>query len=104
MYALVLVVFGTGLGPFGASLLLGGYVWTILSAIGDTAVVIGLVRKRADHLLRWGSFLSFAMWIFGGLAFVLSGQAATTFIVVIPWLLFYAYTYLASFFRDETGI
>lgn len=104
LIAIGLILFGSGLGTFGAALLFNGALWASLLAIGSTATVIGLIVKRAWLLLRWGAFLSFLMWIFGGLAFILSGQAITTFVVVLPWLLFYMYVYLASHFRDETGI
>lgn len=102
--AIFLILTGTGLGPFGTALLFNGLLWSVLLALGATMTVAGMIWKRLCFWLRWGSFLSFSMWIFGGLAFILAGQAITTFVVVIPWLIFYAYIYLASFFRDETGI
>lgn len=104
---IILFYFATnpvGLGAFGTALAFNGVIWTLLLCAGTSATILGLIWARFRLLLRWGAFLSFAMWIFGGLAFILAGQAVTTFIVVLPWLLFYAYVYLASFFRDETGI
>jgi len=102
--ALFLLLTGTGLGTFGEGLFLSGAIWVPLEIIGATSVIIGLIARRATLFLRWGAFLSFILWVFGAMSFVISGQAITSFVVVGPWLVFYAYVYLASFFRDATGI
>lgn len=93
-----------GLGPFGAALPVTGFLWTPLIFLATTATVVGLVWVRRINFLRYGAFGSFVLWIFGGVAFIASGQALTAGVVILPWLIFYAYIYLASFFRDETGI
>ena len=72
--------------------------------VGTSAVILAFLFKRMVFLLRWGAFLAFLMWVFGAIAFASSGQAITAFVVALPWILFYAYVYLASFFREETGI
>lgn len=102
--AIFLILVGTGLGTFGAALLFDGLLWSGLLALGSTSAIVGMIWKSRTFWLRWGAFLAFAMLVFGGIAFVLAGQTVTTIIVVVPWLLFYAYIYLASFFRNETGI
>lgn len=103
--AAFLLLFGTiGLGPFGVALPFSGNLWVPLLLLGTNATVYGMVRRKANRALEWGSFLSFIMWVFGGVAFLGSGQAVTFFVVVCPWLIFYAYIYLASHFRDETGL
>lgn len=102
--ALFLLLNGTGLGTFGEGLLFSAIVWVILEIIGSTATIVGLMVRKATLFLRWGAFLSFLMWIFGGVSFAVTGQAITAAVVVAPWLIFYAYVYLASFFRDATGI
>ena len=103
--ALILLLFGSiGLGTFGAALPFTGFIWVPLLLLGTNATVFGMLFQRAHKALVYGSFLSFAMWIFGAIAFIASGQALTAGVVVLPWLIFYAYIYLASFFRDETGI
>lgn len=102
--AAALMLFGPGLEEFGKGLPFEGYMWTPLLCIGTTATVIGLAFVKRVFLLKYGAFLSFLMWIFGGIAFATTGQMITAIIVALPWLIFYAYVYLASFFRDETGI
>lgn len=101
--ALFLLFFST-LGPFGAALPFSGYLWAPLLTVSTTATVVGLIWIRRVFLLKWGAFISFLMWVMGAIAFTTSGQIITAVIVALPWLLFYAYVYLASFFRDETGI
>jgi hypothetical protein len=102
--ALFLLLFGSGLGAFGEELILGALLWSSLMVVSTTATIIGLIFAKRIWLLRSGAFFSFTLWIFGALAFALAGQAITSVIVVIPWLLFYAYVYLASFFRQQTGL
>lgn len=103
--ALFLLFFGPiGLGPFGAALPFSGYMWAPLITASTTATVVGLIWIRRVFLLKYGAFVSFMMWILGGFAFATSGQLITAIIVATPWALFYAYVYLASFFREETGI
>jgi len=103
--ALFLLLFtATGLGPFGAALPFSGYMWAPLITVSTSATIVGLIWMKRVFLLRYGAFVSFIMWILGGIAFATSGQVITAVIVAAPWLLFYAYVYLASFFRDQTGI
>lgn len=102
--ALFLLLFGSGLGAFGEGLFLSGGIWVPLEIIASTATIIGLIVKRATFFLRWGAFFSFILWVFGCISFAITGNIITSVVVVAPWLIFYAYVYLASFFRDTTGI
>jgi hypothetical protein len=103
--ALALLIFSPeGLGPFGDALPFDGFMWAPLLVVATTATVIGLIWQRRERFLRYGAFVSFLMWVLGGIAFVLSGEVISLVIIALPWLLFYAYVYLASHFRDQTGI
>jgi hypothetical protein len=93
-----------GLEEFGKALPIDSYVWTVVTVIATTMTVLGLMFTKAPVLLRWGSFASFLAWLMGGFAFATSGQAITAVIVALPWIIFYIYAHLASYFRDETGI
>lgn len=103
--AMFLLIFGPiGLGAFGAALPFTGWLWAPLLFLSTNATIIGLLFTKRVAFLKYGAFASFLLWIFGALAFIASGQALTAAVVATPWTLFYAYAYLASHFRDETGI
>jgi len=93
-----------GLGTFGAALPFSGWLWAPLLFLSTNTTIVGLIFTKRVFLLKYGSFASFLLWIFGALAFIVSGQALTAALVASPWMLFYAYAYLASHYRDETGI
>lgn len=103
-FAGFLIVFGPGLEEFGEALPVDGYIWVPSLIVTTTATVIGMFIKKRTAFLKYGAFGSFCAWIFGGMGFVESGQTLTAVVVVAPWMLFYAYVYLASLFRDETGL
>ena len=90
--------------PLVAALPFSGWIWVPFLVLGTTATIYGMMRYKALPWLKFGSFLSFIMWIFGGVAFWASGSALTFWVVVLPWMIFYAYTYLAAHFRDEIGL
>lgn len=52
LIAVTLVLFGSGLGPFGESLAFSGLLWASLLAIGSLAVVAGLIVTKAWFVLR----------------------------------------------------
>jgi hypothetical protein len=93
-----------GLGAFGAALPFNGWFWAPTLTIASTSTLAGMIWIKHVLLLRYGAFVSFLMWVLGGMAFVLSNAVALAAVMALPWALFYAYVYLASFFREQTGI
>lgn len=103
--SLGLLLFATGgLGAFGAALPFSGYLWAPLLTASTTATVVGLLWIERVIILRYGAFVSFCMWTLAGISFVIQGELISLVVFGLPFMLFYAYVYLASFFRDKAGI
>lgn len=84
--------------PFATKLALDLLPWSLVLTIGNLLVLIGvMVRSRLS--VQVGAMLTFCMWVFGSISFCLTGQIPTFLVVTLPYLLFFAYIYLAAFFR-----
>lgn len=84
--------------PFATRLLLDILPWSVLLTVGNLLVLLGiLVKSRLT--VQVGSMLAFCMWVFGSISFCLTGQFTTFLVITLPYLIFFAYIYLAAFFR-----
>jgi hypothetical protein len=93
-----------GLMEFGDALPVDGWFWAGTLAVANTLVIVSFLYVKAERLMRYSSFVSAMMWVLGGIAFATSGQKLTAVVVALPWFAFYGYVYLASYFRERTGI
>jgi hypothetical protein len=84
--------------PFASRLVLDLLPWSLILTIGNLLVLTGvIIRSRLS--VQVGAMLAFCMWVFGSISFSLTGQFATFLVVTLPYLIFFAYIYLAAFFR-----
>lgn len=84
--------------PFATKLALDLLPWALILTVGNLLVLIGvIIRSRLS--VQIGAMLAFCMWVFGSISFCLTGQIPTFLVVTLPYLLFFAYIYLAAFFR-----
>lgn len=81
--------------PFVVGLFIGGLPWAILLAVGSILVIVGFAKRRRA-MIRVGSVIAFAMWMFAGISFGLQFNFVTILVVVFPDLLYFGYIYLAS--------
>ena len=84
--------------PFANKLVIDLLPWAVLVTVGNLLTIIG-VLTRVKLSTQIGAMLAFCMWVFGSISFCLTGQATTFLVITLPYLLFFAYVYLASFFR-----
>lgn len=92
LYALV-EVSKVSLSDFGQAVIIGYVPWVIVLFIGNIITVIGLILRNG-WAVKWGAFLSFIMWVFGGIAFLIEHQGLTAVVVILPYLIEYAYLYV----------
>lgn len=86
--------------PFVRELPFNGWLWTPLTILGSLMVMVGMALDRVT-ILRAGTFLSFLMWIFGGISFGAQPDGRfNVILIIIPILLVHAYIYLASYYRE----
>lgn len=84
--------------PFADRLVIGLLPWALLVTVGNLLTIIGILSRNRLSV-QIGAFLAFCMWVFGSISFCLTGQVATFLVITLPYLLFFGYVYLASFFR-----
>lgn len=84
--------------PFATRLLLDILPWSVLLTVGNLLVLMGILIK-SRFSVQVGSMLAFCMWVFGSISFCLTGQFTTFLVITLPYLIFFAYIYLAAFFR-----
>lgn len=75
-------------------------LWASLIAVTGVVLMLGMLID-SDIMVGISAFTSFVLWVFGALAFVLLGSVATLVILIIPFLLFFAYIFVATFVRDN---
>ena len=85
--------------PFTQYLPFHGWSWAPLLTGGGLLTMIGMAKDWV-RFVRVGSFLSFTMWIFGSTTLYLTGGVANLIIFAGPMLILWAYTYVASYYRE----
>lgn len=66
-----------------------------LLVLGGGVGLYGLIRYRLG-IIGVGAIISFAMWVFSSIFFAFTNQVATVFIVALPHLVFFAYSYIVA--------
>lgn len=74
-------------------------LWSSSIALAAVALMLGMFID-SDMLVGISAFISFALWVFGMIAFILLGNVQTVVILIIPFLIFFAYIFVAAFVRD----
>lgn len=85
--------------PFLQALPWEGKVWAPLLTAAAVSSMIGMAGNR-KWPLRVGAFLSFLLWIFGTIAFYITGAAFSIVLISAPMLIFWTYKYLATYVRE----
>lgn len=78
--------------------------WAFLLALSALGVIIGLIID--DRMtIAVASFVQFVLWVFGFFGFLFVGDSGTTIILlIIPFIVFYTYMFLAALLRDNRGL
>lgn len=76
-----------------------GLAWSPLVVIGSLLTMVGMGRAN-EWLVRKSSILNFCLWVFGAVSFYAAGGIGNVLIFGAPMLIFWAYTYLAAYFRE----
>ena len=87
---------------FLSSLPFGGLLFGPLTALSAVVAMFGMATDN-PRAVRVGSFASFCVWLFVGLAFGAT-NVLNVFILPLPMLVFWGYKYLASFVRERNGV
>lgn len=91
------------IAEFQKALPFEGWVWGASLVAGALTTIYALWKNKRGAL-RIGSGASLAMWVFGLVSFVLSGEAVSVVIIGLPYLAFFTYLFLASTFRTRRGL
>lgn len=78
-------------------------LWVSLIALSGIALMLGMFID-SDGLVGTSAFVSFACWVFGMITFALLGNVQTIVLLIAPFLIFFAYIFLAAFLRDRNRI
>lgn len=84
--------------PFATKLALDLLPWALIVTVGNILTIIGVLTRNRPAV-QIGSMMAFCMWVFASISFCLTGQIPTFLVIILPYLLFFAYMYLAAFFR-----
>ena len=98
-----LVAFTRGDKAFDSMPYVSMEAWALVLTIGALGIIVGMSTKKV-WALRAGAMVSFLGWLWGSLVFALNGQSITVVVVTLPWLAFYVYLYIASYFRTTIGL
>jgi hypothetical protein len=90
-----------GVKEFLAALpIINPYVWSGSLLVASVVKYIGM-GLDLDRWVRYGSLLAVVMWVFGIIAFSVSGNAASVVILAAPLVLFNVYLFLSVALRDK---
>ena len=89
--------------PFLDALPFYGKLWGPLLVLFALCSVIGMA-KNSRRFVQVGSMGSFCLWIFGSIAFYITGGIVNTVLLAVPLLVFWAYKYLATYVREYTRL
>jgi len=71
--------------------------------LAGVSVMVGMARSKTTYV-KWGSFISFCLWVFVGFALFIDGGIISFLLLPLPLLIFWGYKYLASYVREIDGI
>jgi len=101
----------TGIAFFNPAMAAGFFMALPLSGklmgpavlIGGLAVMWGMAKNDSTYV-KWGSFVSFCLWLFVGFALFIDGGIISFLLLPLPLLIFWAYKYLAATVRELDGV
>lgn len=100
---LMVAVSSPEIADFQSALPFSGWAWGMALVVGASAVIYGLWKSKRKTV-RVGAGISLAMWVFGLVSFILTGEAVSVVIIGLPYLVFFSYLFLASTFRTRRGL
>ena len=103
LIALLLSIFSPSVTAYFTDAVALGVLWPPFIFISSTLAMYGMATLKF-RVVRYASFASFVLWIFGCTAFILTGGVISVMIFGGQILLFWAYKYLASYVRLEDRV
>jgi len=103
LIALLLSIFTPSVTAYFTDAVALGVLWPPLILISSAVAMYGMATVKF-RVVRYASFASFVLWIFGCTAFILTGGVISVMIFGGQILLFWAYKYLASYVRLEDRV
>ena len=88
--------------PFLSALPINGIVWGGLLTASGFVNMYGMARLKL-RVVKWTAFICFCLWVFGVIAFWLTGVANVA-LFAGPMLSFWAYKYIASHIREQNNL
>jgi hypothetical protein len=102
---LVTIIDGSspGLSEFLSALPVNGFIWSGALIITGFTKIYGMAFRK-DGVVAYGSFIAFCLWVFGAIAFLLSGNAINVIILILPLMVFNAFLFLGALLREESQL
>lgn len=85
-------------GLFAEQILVPFPIFSGLLVLFNILLAAGMILWRR-RMVQWSAMVSFMLWIFGSIALVQSHATVLLVAFAVPYLIFYAYIYLAAEFR-----
>ena len=97
--AILLIIIATDQSPevvdFLSKLPLNGFLWAGGLLISGLVKIYGMAFSK-DLIVARGAMLAFCLWVFG----LLTGNAVTVILLILPIMIFNAYMFLGATLRD----
>lgn len=92
-----------GLREFLSVLPVNGYFWSGGLIITGITKIYGMATGK-ERAVVYGSFFAFCLWVFGAIAFLLSGNAVSVILLILPFMIFNAFLFLGALLREESQL